>query len=227
MQIHFTVFCPIYKRTLHPRGRGKLKDIIRQEANEEYLTTCGEIKSIKACGILAHRKCIPRLHLSWRRACVARSAVVLGGCVKSEIWNEVAYAYGRNAGIAFQLVEDVLDYKSALATLGKPGNADLRLGQATAPALGRRKGQHSPSFYFPIHSLHPSTAPVSTLFPHHLTRALLQARNLVHQSSAISRTKQPAEAYAYKAKNMLQDLPHSEARDVLDVVAERVVGRKN
>lgn len=32
----------------------------------------------------------------------ARSAVVLGGCAEGEIWKEVAYAYGRNLGIAFQ-----------------------------------------------------------------------------------------------------------------------------
>ncbi len=33
----------------------------------------------------------------------ARSAVVLGGCAQGEIWKEVAYAYGRNLGIAFQV----------------------------------------------------------------------------------------------------------------------------
>lgn len=33
----------------------------------------------------------------------ARSAVVLGGCAEGEVWKEVAYAYGRNLGIAFQV----------------------------------------------------------------------------------------------------------------------------
>lgn len=33
----------------------------------------------------------------------ARAAVVLGGCKEGEIWKEVAYAYGRNLGIAFQV----------------------------------------------------------------------------------------------------------------------------
>lgn len=33
----------------------------------------------------------------------ARAAVVLGGCQEGEIWKEVAYAYGRNLGIAFQV----------------------------------------------------------------------------------------------------------------------------
>jgi hexaprenyl-diphosphate synthase len=34
-----------------------------------------------------------------------------------------------------QLVDDILDYESGEATLGKPGGADLRLGLATGPAL--------------------------------------------------------------------------------------------
>ena len=32
-----------------------------------------------------------------------RSAVILGGCIQGEIWREIAYAYGRNLGIAFQV----------------------------------------------------------------------------------------------------------------------------
>ena len=34
---------------------------------------------------------------------LARSAVILGGCIQGEIWREIAYAYGRNLGIAFQV----------------------------------------------------------------------------------------------------------------------------
>jgi len=33
----------------------------------------------------------------------ARAAVVLGGAKEGEVWKEVAYAYGRNLGIAFQV----------------------------------------------------------------------------------------------------------------------------
>jgi hexaprenyl-diphosphate synthase len=83
----------------------------------------------------------------------ARAAVVLGGCREGEVWKEIAYAYGRNLGIAFQvdsrlirrifeiltptckLVDDILDYEAGEGTLGKPGGADLHLGLATGPAL--------------------------------------------------------------------------------------------
>jgi hexaprenyl-diphosphate synthase len=38
----------------------------------------------------------------------ARAAVVLGGCREGQVWKEVAYAYGRNLGIAFQVRTEIL-----------------------------------------------------------------------------------------------------------------------
>jgi len=48
---------------------------------------------------------------------------------------EAAYNYGRNIGIAFQLVDDLLDFEASSEQLGKPAAADLKLGLATAPVL--------------------------------------------------------------------------------------------
>ena len=48
---------------------------------------------------------------------------------------EAAYQYGRHTGLAFQLTDDMLDYKSTSEDLGKPTATDLKLGLATAPVL--------------------------------------------------------------------------------------------
>ncbi|KAK9679991.1 Polyprenyl synthetase [Popillia japonica] len=48
---------------------------------------------------------------------------------------ELAYQYGRNLGLAFQLVDDLLDFISSSDAMGKPTAADLKLGLATAPVL--------------------------------------------------------------------------------------------
>ena len=48
---------------------------------------------------------------------------------------EAAYQYGKNLGLAFQLVDDMLDYTISGSELGKPAGADLELGLATAPLL--------------------------------------------------------------------------------------------
>lgn len=48
---------------------------------------------------------------------------------------EAAFQYGRNLGIAFQLIDDLLDFVASQSELGKPTAADLKLGLATAPVL--------------------------------------------------------------------------------------------
>ena len=48
---------------------------------------------------------------------------------------ELAFQYGRNVGLAFQLVDDLLDFVASSSALGKPAAADLKLGLATAPVL--------------------------------------------------------------------------------------------
>jgi geranylgeranyl pyrophosphate synthase len=62
-----------------------------------------------------------------------RSSAVLGRSAPEVI--EAAYQYGRNLGLAFQLVDDLLDYTVTEAELGKAAGADLELGLATAPLL--------------------------------------------------------------------------------------------
>lgn len=48
---------------------------------------------------------------------------------------DLAFEYGRNLGLAFQLVDDYLDFVSSSDQMGKPTAADLKLGLATAPVL--------------------------------------------------------------------------------------------
>ena len=43
--------------------------------------------------------------------------------------------FGRNVGISFQLVDDLLDFTAARSDLGKPVMADLREGRATLPII--------------------------------------------------------------------------------------------
>lgn len=143
----------------------------------------------------------------------ARSAVVLGGCRDGDVWKEVAYAYGRNIGIAFQLVDDVLDYEYASATLGKPGGADLQLGLTTGPALYAWEE-------FPE---------MGELIERKFDRAgdVEQARDIVLRSSGVQRTRELAQAYSDKAKEVLQALPDSEAKSALEALTERVIGRRS
>ncbi|KAG8249173.1 Decaprenyl-diphosphate synthase subunit 1 [Homalodisca vitripennis] len=63
----------------------------------------------------------------------AKAAAVLGQADGET--SELAFQYGRGLGIAFQLIDDLLDFVSSSDALGKPTAADLKLGLATAPVL--------------------------------------------------------------------------------------------
>ncbi|KAF7307278.1 hypothetical protein MIND_00521700 [Mycena indigotica] len=140
-----------------------------------------------------------------------RASVILGGCAQGEVWKEVAYAFGRNFGLAFQLVDDVLDYEAGEATLGKPGGADLQLGLATGPALYAWEE-------------HPEMGPlIQRKFEKEGDVEL--ARDLVRRSSGVARTRELARAHSEKARELLQLLPDSDAKVSLELMTERVITR--
>jgi hexaprenyl-diphosphate synthase len=142
----------------------------------------------------------------------ARAAVVLGGCREGEVWKEVAYAYGRNLGIAFQLIDDTLDFSSSTAQLGKPGFADLRLGLATGPAL--YAAEEFPELEAMIERRFGRDGDVET------------ALTLISSSRGVERTRELARVHAEKAREVLSLLPRSEARDALEGLTEGVVKRR-
>ncbi|MFN5855663.1 MAG: solanesyl diphosphate synthase [Pseudanabaenaceae cyanobacterium] len=63
----------------------------------------------------------------------AKAAGVLSGLPAPQ--TEQLFAFGRHFGIAFQVVDDILDFTSSTETLGKPAGSDLRQGNLTAPVL--------------------------------------------------------------------------------------------
>ena len=63
----------------------------------------------------------------------AKAAAVLSN--SSRDIAESLYNYGRHLGLAFQIVDDILDFTSPTEILGKPAGSDLIAGNITAPAL--------------------------------------------------------------------------------------------
>lgn len=64
--------------------------------------------------------------------CILKISILSGA--DSTLQN-VAFQFGHHLGMAFQLVDDLLDFTATSAQLGKLSAIDLRLGLATAPVL--------------------------------------------------------------------------------------------
>nr|YP_009732114.1 prenyl transferase [Gracilaria edulis]QHS70482.1 prenyl transferase [Gracilaria edulis]UAD85609.1 prenyl transferase [Gracilaria edulis] len=62
-----------------------------------------------------------------------KAAAILSGT--SSMIQEQLYIYGKHLGLAFQIVDDILDVIGSETTLGKPAGLDLKNGNLTAPLI--------------------------------------------------------------------------------------------
>lgn len=124
-------------------------------------------------------------------------------------------AYGLNMGIAFQIVDDILDFTGDEKKTGKSVGTDLKEGYLTLPSLLAMKGskEAKDAILSVIRSPDPSEADVK------------KATQLVLSSGSIEKSKGMAEYYGLEAlQNLgcLPSTPHSKAlRDIVQRVLER------
>ncbi|KAM4689362.1 all trans-polyprenyl-diphosphate synthase PDSS1 [Discoglossus pictus] len=137
-------------------------------------------------------------------------AVSILGCPDPKV-HEIAYQYGKNVGIAFQLIDDVLDFTSCAAQLGKPTAADLRLGLATGPVL------------FACQQFPELNAMIMRRFsnPGDVERAW----QYVSQSDGVHQTTYLAQRYCSEAIKEISKLQPSPERDALIHLTETVLTR--
>jgi len=138
-----------------------------------------------------------------------RSAAILAGASRGII--DIATDYGMNLGLAFQIVDDLLDYTGTESSLGKPAGADLTLGLATAPVL--YASEEFPALVTLIQRKFKDDGDVET------------ARDFVARSKGIERSRELAAHYCNLAVNALLRLPPSTARDALFTLTHNVLTR--
>jgi decaprenyl-diphosphate synthase subunit 1 len=139
-----------------------------------------------------------------------KAVAVLGNC--TEDVTEVAFQYGRNIGIAFQLIDDLLDFTSCDSIMGKPTTADLRLGLATAPVLFAAQ-EHS-ELNALIMRRFSEPGDVET------------ARELVGKSGGVRETRMLAEFHSQEAVRLLQTISDSSFKNALQNLAPFVLTRQ-
>ncbi|PLZ95078.1 solanesyl diphosphate synthase [Fischerella thermalis CCMEE 5268] len=143
---------------------------------------------------------------------IANSSKAAG--VISEVSKETAehfYHYGRNLGLAFQIVDDILDFTSSTDTLGKPAGSDLKSGNLTAPVLFALEEKPY----------------LEVLIEREFAQEgdLEQALALIHDSQGIQRARDLAAHHAKLAVEQLGVLMPSESRQALIQIADYVLSR--
>ena len=123
---------------------------------------------------------------------------------------------GRSLGIAFQLVDDLLDLTSTQDVLGKPVANDLKEGKMTLPVLLAVKNGHPED-----------TRKVQTVLEDRDFRSVDRSEilSLVQRSDALNRTRLIAEDYAARATRLLEEFPPSIYRDAIISIPEFILNR--
>ena len=129
---------------------------------------------------------------------------------------EALDAYGRNLGIAFQLVDDAIDYASEAETMGKDAGDDFRDGKVTLPViLAYARGNDEERAFW--------TQAIEGR--RNRDEDLAHAIGLLHASGAVADTFERARLYARRAIDALGRFPKSRARSALIGAAEFAVSR--
>ena len=147
----------------------------------------------------------------------AESGAVLSGAPEAQV--EALKQYGANLGMAFQVVDDILDFEATEAELGKPVGNDLAQGTLTLPAilLLKRLSQGGPPQQNPIVDLFAGKEPGENR-----RRAL----EMVHTSTAIPDSYAVAADYCRRATQALAPVPDSPYKQALVEIADYALERR-
>ena len=129
---------------------------------------------------------------------------------------EALAEYGMSLGIAFQLVDDALDYAADQRTLGKTVGDDFREGKITLPVLAAYEAGDAEERAFWVRTIETSTQDDADLD---------QALELMRSRGAIRTTIDRAARFADAAKAALTAFPDSPGRSALLDVADYTVSR--
>jgi octaprenyl-diphosphate synthase len=123
--------------------------------------------------------------------------------------------YGYNLGMAFQIVDDILDFVGDEQEMGKPVGSDLSQGTLTLPSLL-------------LLDRYPKNNPIRKLFARRRQQECLgQAVEMVRQSDIPRESYQMAEGFAKEAVGALTALPRNAARRTLRDIVAYVLERRS
>ena len=171
----------------------------------------GELLQIEKLGHLINEE--EYFDLIYRKtACLFQVSMQLGAAITPHDHGDATLIesqlgeYGRNLGLAFQIVDDVLDLTATEDVLGKPVASDLREGKATLAvihALERGTGADREAI---------RTVLADRSFAHVSHPQILE---ILHRHGSIEYAMDTACAYAEAARQSIADLPRTEAKRAL------------
>lgn len=158
---------------------------------------------------------IDRKTASLFAGCAQAAAVLADGDAEQEA---ALAGYGHDVGIAFQLIDDLLDYEADLARLGKEPGVDLREGKVTYPLIHLlQEGDES----------HRRLVRDCLESPEVAAERFEPVVEAMEEVGSLEATRIEAGRYAEQARTALTVLPASEVREALAELPDFIVRRRH
>jgi octaprenyl-diphosphate synthase len=180
----------------------------------------GEVLQLTSARDLATNREIYFRIIHAKTASLFATAAEIGGIVAGATKNEcnALKEYGTALGLAFQIVDDALDYSAQTAQLGKQAGDDFREGKITLPIILAYEKASDEEQKFWQHALE-DTANAND-------ENLQTALNLIAKHNTIEASLKEAENQAQKAIKALTPFPESELKTALVTLAKFTVQRE-
>ena len=151
-----------------------------------------------------------------KTASLIRTACELGALSGARRHRDALSAFGENLGMAFQITDDLLDYREVKETTGKPSGLDLREHKVTLPLIHALR-RMSPASRKEVDRMFASGEPTE--------RDIASVVGIVSESGGFEYARSRGEEFAERAQDALRDLPDTVARASLSASISYVMER--
>jgi octaprenyl-diphosphate synthase len=151
-----------------------------------------------------------------KTASLMRAACEIGALVGAPEHREALGTYGENLGMAFQITDDLIDYREAKETTGKPAGLDLHEHKVTLPLIFALR-QASPAERRDIEKVFAADDPGA--------EEIAGVVAIVGESGGFEYAREKGETYASRAREALSELPATVARTALEASISSVMER--
>jgi octaprenyl-diphosphate synthase len=206
----------LYSRAVQELVRLGDLEALRVFAKASNELTLGEMRQLSALDALQFSEDDYEFLIRAKTAALFSGACEVGALCGASRHREALSEYGSHLGMAFQVVDDLLDYTEASETVGKPTGLDLKEHKVTLPLIAALRTMPKPS-----------RAAVDELFATAEPDDAQIARviEIVVEEGGLEYARERGERYAARADDVLTSLPESAARralqDTLTYVMER------
>ena len=187
-------------------------------SNASAVIAEGEVLQLRAAQDLATDEKIYLQVVRGKTAALFSAATEVGGVIAGAPEDQVRalFDYGDALGIAFQIVDDLLDYGGTTAAIGKNTGDDFRERKLTLPVIKAVAKADSDERAFWVRTIEKGKQ---------VDGDLEQAQAIMARHGAMEEARQDALGWAAKARTALTALPDHPLRQMLDELAGYVVER--